>query len=673
MIIDIFIFLPPVALLLYNLITRLLNYLFRNANTKSKENIGIDDKSFSKIYDIAEKIPIVGRSMSYLKDVLYITKLESKEILKKDTFIYYILSLLASVFTFSAILKFVSSELYIIILAFFVSFFYVRNLVIEKLIGNDTDFLMEFKEFIIDTNHFYKEHKMVTEAVEQGYTVSPDRLIKLHGKKIKEAIQSKNLFEEYSKNCPNRFLKLFINNAYSTKTLGDKTIKNESVFVKDNNYTIDEIKTEIRTRDQLQYRLKYLGVFCVVPCLFLNSIDKEAVKLFPQSAFFYNSGIGSFVKVVLLAISILSYIGIRNAQKYSKGETKVKLKSHYWEDDFLKIKLIRNLVDIFKPKEETAKYYEATELLVDTGSYMSIDFLYLRRVISGFILAVIMIFTVINVNNSDINAILNNTYYKFMDTSITSIVDGQAVDTSKYDAEIIRNSSNGDISDMEIVKELKEKGITNTADLEKSVTRIQSKIYEIRLDKYFIYFKCFLVFIGFSYFGSYIPIWDLKLKRKSRLFEMREEVFEFNSVLLMASNHKNSSIVTVLEWMYNFSDIFQKPLYKCINNLQKGEIKALNELKKDVQFRPFSRLIDNLIRIESIKLNDAFDSLEKDRENSKEDRKEENLRFVEEKSNEGRLLGFLPYYALVFGYLVVPMIIMAFLSLVQLLPSLTQF
>ena len=189
--------------------------------------------------------------------------------------------------------------------------------------------------------------------------------------------------------------------------------------------------------------------------------------------------------------------------------------------------------------------------------------------------------------------------------------------------------------------------------MKKLVTRVDQKLKYIRNEHFKIY--DLLVAIVVAILSTYIPNIQLYFEKKLRKIDMDSEVFEFYIIILLLMYHKRASIEMILEWMEKFSYTFKDPLRVCRNNLSKGVVKSLNELKTTCKYKPFQRLVDNLIISEKIKIKDAFESIESERSFFETEQKELNERIVSEKRELGDLLGVIPSLALITIYLLIPL------------------
>ena len=186
------------------------------------------------------------------------------------------------------------------------------------------------------------------------------------------------------------------------------------------------------------------------------------------------------------------------------------------------------------------------------------------------------------------------------------------------------------------------------------------RLYEklvILTSEYFSWFELLIaMFIGWVMF--YGPIWLLKFQKKMRYMDMEDEVMQFQTIILMLMHIERISVEYIIEWLARFSNIFKEPLLKCLNNYESGAYEALEELKDDAPFKPFVRIVESLqSAVESVKITDAFDELESERNFFQEKRKEANERLIAKKAKIGKVLGFAPMVMLFVGYLIAPLMI----------------
>jgi KaiC/GvpD/RAD55 family RecA-like ATPase len=124
------------------------------------------------------------------------------------------------------------------------------------------------------------------------------------------------------------------------------------------------------------------------------------------------------------------------------------------------------------------------------------------------------------------------------------------------------------------------------------------------------------------------------------------------------------SVEEILEWLNRFAVIFKRPLQKCLLHFEHGPENALEQLKEDAGLPEFQRLVDKLqLALGKISIREAFDDLDSMMAFYFDQRKQEYTRMIDVKASWGRMIGFTPMYALIFLYLVIPLVGMSFLQM----------
>ena len=124
----------------------------------------------------------------------------------------------------------------------------------------------------------------------------------------------------------------------------------------------------------------------------------------------------------------------------------------------------------------------------------------------------------------------------------------------------------------------------------------------------------------------------------------------------------------ILEWLERYADIFKEQINRCLNNYESGAWEALEEMKDEVTYEPFIRIIESLqSSVERVPIKEAFEELDSDRQYYRDKRKETNERLVNEKGRIGKVIGF----ALV-GYLIVPLVFIGLTSMTSSFDSMSK-
>ncbi len=176
-----------------------------------------------------------------------------------------------------------------------------------------------------------------------------------------------------------------------------------------------------------------------------------------------------------------------------------------------------------------------------------------------------------------------------------------------------------------------------------------------------------LVFAVIAYMA---PIWMLLFQAKMRQLEMEDEVMQFNTIILMLMKIERVNVEIILEWLERYANIFREPISKCVNNYESGAWESLEQLKEDVTYQPFIRIVESLqAAVEKIPIEDAFDELDTERDYYQEKRKESNERLISRKGRIGKVIGFAPMIVLFVGYLIVPLVFIGITSMTSSLNS----
>ena len=145
---------------------------------------------------------------------------------------------------------------------------------------------------------------------------------------------------------------------------------------------------------------------------------------------------------------------------------------------------------------------------------------------------------------------------------------------------------------------------------------------------------------------------------------MEDEVMQFQTIILMLMRIERVNVEMILEWLERYANIFKEPISKCVNNYESGPWEALEQLKEDVSYQPFIRIVESLqAAVEKIPIADAFDELDTERDYYQAKRKESNERLISKKGMIGRGIGFAPMVVIFVGYLIIPLVFIGMTSM----------
>ncbi|TKJ83704.1 hypothetical protein PaeCFBP13512_22505 [Paenibacillus sp. CFBP13512] len=522
---------------------------------------------------------------------------------------------------------------------------------------------------LTDVRNEYQQHGMIDIALHDAAEASTHEA-SLHAQKVYEILSASDPEKEleiYYQSAPNRFLKTFAGISFLVKEFGDKVIEKGSLYLNNLEKLSNEINLEILKRTKLNYFLKGLTIISIVPILFTTPIELWAKNNFPSMEEFYNSKLGFFLKITIFAVILISYVLLKKLQDEQEGTYQAKVKKVLWEQKLLTIPFIEWVVDRFIPNRRTSEYYRINTLLKDANAGIPLDWHYLHRILLAVALFIIMMSSFFSTHYLTVQNILelptqsSSMFGKLSDKELKVAQETTALDTQILNQ--VKEVNNEQASDQIGTLVRNNPEIASNSKLYFStVERIQQKLDDIN-SEYFKWYE-FLIALTVAVMGYYFPSWILLFQKKLRAIDMQNEVEQFHTIIAMLCEIDRMSVDIMVEWMERFSSIFKAPLHKCVLNYEAGAELALNQVKIDAPFLPFSQLIDKLIHsVEKVPIIQAFDNLESERTNNFEKRKHAYEVMIQTKAEWGRLIGFAPMSAVIFLYLVFPFIYMSYMDM----------
>ena len=540
----------------------------------------------------------------------------------------------------------------------------------------DNKLLNEQIEFFSEIRHAYHEFNMVEEAI---YQVSQDdeKNVSRQGEKIYEVLISndpENELEKYYDIAPNSFLKEFAGISYLTKEFGDRKVDGASLYLKNINNITQEMQLEILKRDKLNYVFQSLSIISVVPILLLEPLRNWAVDSFSFTQDFYFGKAGMIVQIILLIITFLSYILIRKLKDNDSTKGDTQNVENPWQSKVYKNPLGKKVTDLFIPKKGTKEYKKVSTLLKDSASKLKMEWLYVNRVVLaiGVFVGAIFVFGLLHQVAID--------YQYEQPTSDYDMIGGLSEKDKKKAEELTKQDNvfldrfkgNTKVTKEQIAAAMRTSSYFNGAsdeDIDKAAERVLGKLKVIN-SEYLQWFELLLAFV-FAIVGYMSPLWITMFQLKMRQMEMENEVMQFQTIILMLMRIERINVEIILEWLERYSNIFREPISKCVNNYEAGAWEALEELKNDITYKDFIRIIESMqAAVEKIPIRDAFDELDSERDYYQAKRKESNDRLIQRKGMIGKGIGFAPMICLFVGYLIVPLVFIGMMSMTQSMASL---
>ena len=537
----------------------------------------------------------------------------------------------------------------------------------------DNKLLKQQINFFSEIRHAYHEYNMVEEAIYQVAQDDEEVEMSRQAEKIYEVLISNDPegeLEKYYDIAPNAYLKEFAGVSYLTKEFGDRKVDGASLYLKNLNNITQEMQLEILKRDKLDYVFQSLSLISIVPILFMEPIKNWAVSMFSFTSSFYNGRAGMIMQILVLILTFICYLLTRKLKDNGSVNMNTKNTENPWQEKLYKIAIIKKFVDLFIPKQGTKEYRKLQQDMKDAASKDKMEWIYINRLslcIGVFILSIIIIMYLHNL-------VIQNVY---TDPTTNYDIIGQMSEQDMKTAMELTESDNayikhfkGDtsVTQAKIEKEM-ERGKINKDYVDSSAEEI-SVAAERVLDKIKLvnsenmkWFELLLAMV-FAVIAYNMPIWMLKFQAKMRLLEMEDEVMQFQTIILMLMRIERVNVEIILEWLERYANIFKEPISKCVNNYESGPWEALEQLKEDVSYQQFIRIVESLqAAVEKIPIADAFDELDTERDYYQARRKESNERLITKKGMIGRAIGFTPMVVIFVGYLIIPLVFIGMTSM----------
>lgn len=619
------------------------------------------DIFYQKLYVRYTKTPFVKRYLYKIRRRLEIINIDDEYNTRKDS---------AKILT-NAILIFVAVALVTIfitknntllmsILLIF-ELFIVDTMVDGMVDKIDNNLLREQIDFFAEIRHAYHEYNMVEEAIYQ-VSLDDEKSISKQGEKIYEILSSddpETELEKYYDIAPNSYLKEFAGISYLTQEFGDREEDGASLYLKNINNITQEMQIEILKRDKLNYVFQSLTFISIAPILLLEPLKSWSVSNFAFTSSFYNGKIGMVVQVLIVLLTVISYIMTRKLKDNGSIQS-TSTNDNPWQAKVYKNPILKQVVNAFIPKQGSKDYRKMQKLMKDSASKAKMEWIYVNRIALAIVTCVVSIIFFMFLHKIAIN-------WVYTEPTTGTVVLGKLSEKNQKKADELTKQDNYflnklkgdlDITQAEIEKELAKSKYYEEDDenIPIDAERILGKLKVVNSEA-MQWFEI-LMAIGFALIAYMAPVWMMIFQKKMRQMEMENEVMQFQTIIVMLMKIERVNVEMILEWLERYSNIFKEPISRCVNNYEAGAWEALEELKQSVTHQDMIRIIESLqAAVEKIPIREAFDELDADRDYHQEKRKEANNQLISRKGLIGKGVGFAPMVCLFVGYLIVPLVV----------------
>lgn len=637
------------------------------------------DVFYQKLYIKFQKAPFIKRYLYKIRRRLEINNLDDEYLTRMQTAkIIFRAVILVTLLTIGVVVVTHNNLLLMGIILIF-ELFIIDTLTDSMVDKIDNNLLLQQIDFFAALRHSYHETNMVGEAI---YVTAQDTdavEVSRQAEKIFEILNSSDPeteLEKYYDVAPNNYLKEFAGISFLTQEFGDRKVNGESLYLKNLENITQEMQLEILKRDKLDYTFKSISVISIVPVLFLEPLKNWATNNFGFTVAFYEGKSGMLVQLGVILLTIISYILIRKL-KDNGSVKRVEDTQNPWQEKLYKKKLVKKVVDLFMPKQHTAQERKEKKLLQDAASKQKLHWLYVSRLTMSILAFIGAIITIIALHAIQVNFQYTNptSDYDLIGTSEGSELKKVKATTERQNKVLDKLKGPGrNITDKEIKKvmsKIKDYDDKSDTDIKKEIKQIKKKLDVINKE-YISWVEVLIAFVV-GYLGYMAPYLIIKFQVKLRVMEMEDEVMQYQVIILMLMRLERVDVEMILEWLDRYADIFKEQISKCLNNYESGAYEALEEMKEEVTYQEFIRIIESLqSAVEKVPIKEAFEELESDRDYYRDKRKETNARLIDKKGRIGKAVGFAPMVVMFVGYLIFPLMYIGMTSMSSVFTSLQE-
>ena len=624
---------------------------------------------YQKLYLTFMKTPFIKRYILKVRrrleilniDDEYITRRDSARILSKAMLVLFPVVTLTIIITKNNVL------LMSILLIF--ELFIVDTLVEGMVDKIDNNLLKEQIDFFAEIRHAYHEFNMVGEAIYQ-VSLDDEKNVSKQGEKIYEILISddpETELEKYYDIAPNSYLKEFAGISYLTQEFGDRKDDNgSSLYLKNITNITQEMQIEILKRDKLNYVFQSLAFISISPVLLLEPLKNWAVSNFAFTSSFYNGKLGLIVQILIVLLTVVSYIMTRKLKDSGGAQVDVGTNQHPWQEKVYKNPVLKKIVNAFIPKKGTKEYRKMQKLLKDSASKSKMEWIYINRICLSIVAFVGTIILSAQLHKVAIN------YVYTEPTTETSIMGTLSEENQRKADELTEQDNyfinkfkgNLEVTQDDIEAEMEKSDFYEEYDdkISSDAERVLGKLRIVNSESMQWFEE--LLAIVFAIIAYMAPIWMMHFQKKMRQMEMENEVMQFQTIIVMLMKIERVNVEMILEWLERYSNIFKEPISRCVNNYESGAWEALEELKNSITHQDMIRIVESLqAAVEKIPIREAFDELDADRDYHQEKRKDANNQLISRKGLIGRGVGFAPMICLFVGYLIIPLVVIGLTSI----------
>ena len=526
----------------------------------------------------------------------------------------------------------------------------------RKLDMEELKVLSQLDMLITKIRHYYENKRDPVYALEMALLDVP-RLIGLHAQNIYDIITNpkmKEAIDKYAGSEPNQYVMMLLQICASVKEKGDKRLPDgRTVFTAN----LDSLKTDVNAeklnKENNIDAFRGITILSIAPLLGIKPYESYVKNYITDMADFYSGVNGKVCMVLVFLICISVYtiiITLRDQYREIEKENNVFAR-------LAQVEPISSFIDKYITLHYT-KYRRYNEYKNGIGDHTGPKALLLKQIILATI-------TFVSIAFIFIGGCISQSYQSIHDWSEV-YADESLTGSDEYKEQLRQTSEKmtikykgKDITEEKISEELFDSGkVGKKMDADTVAKNIVSRINENK-NIYFKWWYLVIATIG-SVIAFYVPIWILKFKKQVIEMRQREEIIQFQSLMMILVYIPGTGVPEILDWMERFSSVFKMEVARCRVDINANQKRALKALKNDTNYEPLKDFVDNLMAIDKVGTEAAFAEINGDRVHFQMERDRMNNMNRKRRARKANLIALVPLLSMIFIYIVAPMFVYGF-------------
>lgn len=509
--------------------------------------------------------------------------------------------------------------------------------------------------FLSRVKHRYLSCRHIPNAVmeaagELGYEIQ--RLAEEVYRILIEGDRKERVREYVQYNKANRYMKLFLVQAYEASEKGDILLNDgSSLFSENVEHLRMEIMEELYRRRKRSHEFSGYIFVASAPVFMMPLLKQWGLDFVPELDFFY-AGTGKLLELLAFGTAFSIYGFINRAKEIELYVESVE-RSFHLQEKFRRIPLVEWLVQRFELLENNMAI-KIRGLMLQSKERISFGMLMVKVLASTMGIFLFFILFVFGIHSIEKHTVLKTV------SAIESIAPLATEQKQQELSEEILNLVKRFKQQPGVTKELlvatvREEIKVSNSTMEKAIVEeLQSKLEQYH-SAGISWKEVLLCFAGGVLFGMLplLKLWyQVQRSKAGALYEIRQ----FQSVILIERQLQGVTITGLLEDMEAFAGVFKTVLRKCINSYSAGPEEALRQMKVEGGkiHTAFGELADAFLSVDEVGILLAFAEVEHNRSlMDKMDQLESEID-MENKKDSTDLLSKIPMILAVGAYFIVP-------------------